>query len=212
MTTQRDYSLGEEIGHSITHGIGVVFSIVGLAILIVLAMQAGDPWRLASAIIYGASLVLLYTVSTLYHSFPWPRVKRVFQILDHVMIFILIAGTYTPFALVTLRNSGGGWLFAIVWMIAVAGILIETLWPKRPQWLAMVMYLGMGWLAVVMVKPLLSALAPPGLWLLVTGGLSYTVGTIAYVSKRVPYLHMVWHLFVFAGTLLHFLAIAIYVI
>lgn len=212
MTTKRDYSIGEEIGHSITHGIGVVFSIVGSAILVVLAVQTGDPWRLASAIVYGTSLVLLYTVSTLYHSFPWPRVKKVFQILDHAMIFILIVGTYTPFTLVTLRNSGGGWFFVVVWSIALVGILIETLWPKRPGWLAMTMYLGMGWLAVVMVKPLLSALAPPGVWLLLAGGLSYTVGTIAYVSKRVPYLHMVWHLFVFAGTILHFLAIAIYVI
>jgi hemolysin III len=212
MAHKRQYSVGEEIAHSITHGIGAALSVAGLVFLVLKGINSGDPWRLVSGTVYGVSLVLLYTVSTLYHSFPWPRIKKVFQTLDHAAIYVLIAGSYTPFALVTLRGSGGEWMCAILWTIAIAGILSEVLWASRPRWLSVVVYLGMGWLSVVMIKPMLALLAPQGIWLLVAGGLSYTVGTIAYVSKRVPYLHAVWHLFVFAGSLLHFLAIAIYVI
>lgn len=212
MDNKRQYSVGEEIAHSITHGIGAILSLAGLVFLICKGFVSGDPWRLASGTVYGISLVLLYTFSTLYHSFPWPRVKAVFQTLDHAAIYVLIAGSYTPFALVTLRGSGGEWMCVLLWAIAVAGILSEVLWANRPRWLSVVIYLGMGWISIVMIKPMLASMAPQGIWLLVAGGLSYTVGTIAYVSKRVSYLHAVWHLFVFAGSLLHFLAIAIYVI
>lgn len=212
MAHKRQYSIGEEVAHAITHGAGAIFFLAGMVYLIIKAGASGDPWRLVTSIIYGMSLVLLYTISTLYHSFTWPRIKAVFQTLDHAAIYVLIAGSYTPFALVTLRGSGGEIMCVILWTIAVAGILSEVLWAKRPRWLGLVVYLGMGWLSVVMIKPMLALLDHNGIWLLVAGGLSYTVGTAAYVSKRVPYLHAVWHIFVFAGSLLHFLAIAIYVI
>ncbi len=212
MTHKRQYSVGEEVAHAITHGAGAIFFLAGLIYLIVKAVSSGDPWRLATGIVYGTSLVLLYTVSTLYHSFTWPRTKAVFQTLDHAAIYVLIAGSYTPFALVTLRGSGGEGMCALLWTIAVAGILSEILWANRPRWLSVLIYLGMGWISVVMIKPMLALAAPQALWLLLAGGLAYTVGTVAYMSKRVPYLHAVWHLFVFAGSLLHFLAIAIYVI
>lgn len=211
MANKTNYSIGEEIAHSTTHGIGAVLAAVATVVMIVMAVRQGDPWRLAAAIVYGSSLVTLYTVSTLYHSFPWPKAKKIFQVLDHAAIYVLIAGTYTPFTLVTLRDSGGWWLFSAVWGIAAAGIAIEVFWKKQPRWLSMVLYLGMGWLAVVMIRPLLATLPRPGVMLLMAGGLSYTIGTIAYISKRVPYLHAVWHLFVFAGSLLHFLAIVLYV-
>jgi hemolysin III len=212
MTHKRRYSVGEEITHSITHGIGAVLALAGLVFLILKGIDSGDSWRLVSGVIYGSSLVLLYTVSTLYHGFPWPRIKAVFQILDHAAIYVLIAGSYTPFALVTLRGSGGETMCAVLWVIAAAGILSEVFWADRPRWLSVGIYLGMGWLSVVMIKPMLALMAPNGIWLLVAGGLSYTVGTFAYILKKVPYLHAVWHGFVFTGSLLHFLAIAIYVI
>ncbi|MFA5866931.1 MAG: hemolysin III family protein [Actinomycetota bacterium] len=212
MAHKRAYSVGEEVAHAITHGAGAIFFLGGLIYLIIKAVSSGDPWRVATSIVYGSSLVLLYTISTLYHSFTWPRVKAVFQTLDHAAIYVLIAGSYTPFALVTLRGSGGEWMCALLWTIAIAGILSEVLWANRPRWLSVIIYLGMGWISVVMIKPMLALAAPQAIWLLIAGGLSYTIGTLAYMSKRVPYLHAVWHGFVFMGSLLHFLAIAIYVI
>lgn len=212
MTHKRQYSIGEEVAHAITHGAGALFFLAGLVYLIVKAVFSGDPWRLATGIIYGVSLVLLYTISTLYHSFTWPRVKAVFQTLDHAAIYVLIAGSYTPFALVTLRGLGGEIMCTVLWTIAAAGIFSEVFWAERPRCISVGIYLGMGWLSVVMIKPMLALMNPNGIWLLVAGGLSYTIGTIAYISKRVPYLHAVWHGFVFTGSLLHFLAIAIYVI
>ena len=215
----RPYTLGEEIANSIIHGLGVTLSIAALTMLIVFSVQAGNPWALGAGIVYGVSLVLEYTASTLYHSFPWPRVKHVFKILDHAGIYLLIAGSYTPFTLVTLRDATWGplqhvgiWLFAIVWALAIIGIATEAFWAYRPRWLSAAVYLGMGWLVVVAIQPLIANLAPQGVWLLVAGGLCYTVGTIFYVLKRIKYMHAIWHLFVLAGSILHFLAILIYVI
>jgi hemolysin III len=216
----RPYTLGEEIANSIIHGLGVGLSVAALTMLIVFAAQSGNPWALASAIVYGISLVLEYTASTLYHSFPQPRVKHVFKILDHAGIYLLIAGSYTPFTLVALRNvpfgkflqHGGVWLFALVWTLAIAGISVEAFWAYRPRWLSAAVYLAMGWLVVLAIRPLMANLAPQGLWLLVAGGLCYTVGTAFYVLKRIRYMHAVWHVFVLAGSILHFLAVLIYVI
>jgi hemolysin III len=211
-THARDYTVGEEIANSITHGIGVVFSLVALTLLIGASALYGDGWALGSGIVFGVSLILLYTGSTLYHAIPVPRARRVFKVLDHSAIYLLIAGSYTPFTLVTMRANGGWWMFAIVWALAIAGISTEAFWTYRPRWVSAVVYLGMGWLAVFMIGPMRASLASNGLWLLVAGGLCYTLGTAFYVYKRVPYFHMVWHLWVLAGSVCHFLAVLLYVV
>lgn len=208
----RPYTLGEEIANSIIHGIGAALSIAALTMLLVFAAQSGNSWAIASALVYGISLLLEYTASTLYHSFPQENVKHVFKILDHCGIYLLIAGTYTPFCLVTLRDNRGLVLFGVVWGLAIAGIAAEAFWTYRPRWLSAGVYLGMGWLVVVAIKPLAAALPAVGLWLLVAGGLAYTFGTVFYVLKRVRYMHAVWHVMVLAGSILHFLALLLYVI
>ena len=211
-TKLRPYTLGEEIANSIIHGLGVALSVGALTMLIVFAAQAHNGWALASGIVFGISLVLEYTASTLYHSFPQEKVKHVFKILDHCGIYVLIAGSYTPFTLVTLRSHGGLWLFAVVWGLAIAGISVEAFWAYRPRWLSASVYLGMGWLVIVAIKPLAASLPIAGLALLVAGGLCYTLGTVFYVLKKVRYMHAVWHVWVLAGSILHFLAVLVYVI
>jgi len=208
----RPYTLGEEIANSIIHGLGAAMSIAALTMLLVFAAQSGNPWAIASALVYGIALILEYTASTLYHSFPQERVKHVFKILDHCGIYLLIAGTYTPFCLVTLRDSRGLILFGVVWGLAIIGIAAGAFWTYRRPGLSAAVYLGMGWLVVVAIKPLSAALPPEGLWLLIAGGLCYTFGTAFYVLKRVRYMHAVWHLWVLAGSVLHFLAVLLYVI
>ena len=206
------YSLGEEIANSVIHGLGIGLGVAALVILVAYAVLDGSGFKLASAIVFGVALVLEYTASTLYHAFPQPKVKHVFKIVDHAGIYVLIAGSYTPFCLVTLRHDGGWVLFGIVWTLALIGIGTEAFWAYRPRWLSAAVYLGMGWMVVLAIRPLMENLAPAGLWLLVAGGLAYTVGTVFYVLKRVPYMHAVWHVWVLAGSILHFLAILLYVI
>lgn len=215
----RPYTLGEEIANSVIHGIGVVLSIVALTLLMVFAGWARDGWAIASGLVYGISLVLEYTASTLYHSFPQASVKHVFKILDHCGIYLLIAGTYTPFTLITLRDATLGplshvglWLFALVWALAIIGIATEAFWTYRPRWLSAAVYLGMGWLVIFAFKPLTTAIAPAGLKLLLAGGLCYTAGTLFYVLKRVRYMHAIWHVWVLAGSICHFLAVLLFVI
>jgi hemolysin III len=192
--------------------VGVALSIAGLTLLVALAAFFGDGRQLAAAIVYGVALVLEYAASTLYHALPWPTAKHVFKIIDHAGIYLLIAGTYTPFTLVTLRAGGGWWLFGVVWGLAAAGIAVEAAWTYRPRWASVLVYLAMGWFVVVAIRPLMAALPAAGLWLLVAGGLAYTAGTAFYVYKRVPYFHAVWHVFVLAGSVCHFLAVAMYVV
>lgn len=212
------YSLGEVIANSVTHAVGFVFSVVALTLLVVFAVMRGNGWSLAGGIVFGVALVLLYTGSTLYHSILDPKVRHVFKIVDHSAIYLLIAGTYTPFCIVTLRDvtvgpfqHAGWWMFAVVWALAAAGISTEAFWAYRPKWLSVVVYLGMGWLVVIMFRPLTESLEPNGLWLLFAGGIAYTAGTAFYAVKKVPYFHMVWHLFVLAGSVCHFLAVLLYV-
>jgi hemolysin III len=212
ISEKRPYSLGEEIANSVIHGIGTVLSIAGMAVLITLAALTGDPYKIAASIVFGLTLVLEYAASTLYHAFPMPKAKHVFKILDHVGIYLLIAGSYTPFCIVTLRDSGGWLLFAAVWTFAAIGIAAEAFWPYRPRWLSAAVYLGMGWMVVLAIRPISAALDPAGLWLLVAGGLAYTVGTIFYVLKKVKYMHAIWHVFVLAGSILHYLAVLMFVI
>jgi hemolysin III len=209
---RRSYTVGEEIANAVTHGLGAVLGIVAFTLLVTFAVRSGGTVEIASAVVFGLTLVLLYTASTLYHSLPWPKAKHVFKILDHAGIYLLIAGTYTPFTLVTLADEGGGRLFALVWTLAIGGIALEAAWAYRPGWLSALIYLGMGWLAVLMIGPLRETLDPIGLWLLVAGGLAYTLGTVFYISKRVPYMHAVWHVFVLAGSACHVLAVMLAVI
>lgn len=202
-----NYSLGEEIAHSVSHGIGAVLSAVGLGFLIWLSVQHGDVWMVVSSIVYGLSLVLLYSASTLYHAIPHPRAKRIFQLLDHSMIFVLIAGTYTPFALVSLHGPWGWSLFGVVWSIAIAGIMLETMKKERIKWLSLSLYIGLGWMAVIVIKPMLDMVPATGLLFLLAGGLSYTLGVVFYVRKQMLYHHAIWHLFVMAGSALHYCAV-----
>jgi hemolysin III len=206
------YSLGEEIAHTITHGIGIVLSIAGLVVLVAFASLYGDAWHITSSSIYGATLILLYTASTLYHGIPQPRAKQVLRRIDHAAIFLLIAGTYTPYTLVNLRGEWGWTLFGVVWGFALFGVLLETLVKRRIKWLSISLYLGLGWLVVIAIKPLLNNVANGGLILLLAGGLCYSLGVIFYLWKRLAYHHAVWHLFVMAGSLLHFFSILFYVL
>jgi hemolysin III len=208
----RPYTLGEEIANSVSHGLGIGLSVAALVLLVAFAALSHDPHRLASAIVYGVALLLAYTASTLYHGFPQPRVKHLFKIFDHCGIYLLIAGTYTPFCLVTLRSENGWILFGVIWGLAVAGIATEAFWTYRPRWLSALIYLGMGWMVVFSLTSLVTHLRPAGLWLLVAGGLAYTVGTVFYVLKRVKYMHAVWHLWVLAGSACQFLSVLLFVV
>jgi hemolysin III len=205
-------SVAEEVANAVTHGVGAVLAVAGLAILIVFASVFGDGWHLGASIVFGVTLCLLYAASTLYHALPYPRAKRVFKVLDHAAIYLLIAGTYTPFTLVTLRQEGGWWLFGLVWGLATIGISLETAWVYRPRWISVVVFVAMGWLVLAMRGPLVAHLSRPGLWLLVAGGISYTAGTLFYVQQGRRYMHAVFHVFVLGGSVLHFLAVLLYVL
>ncbi|MBI1293519.1 hemolysin III family protein [bacterium] len=206
------YSTGEEIANSVTHGLGVVLSIAGLAILTAFASLYGSVWHVVSSSIYGATQILLYVASTLYHSIPLPRAKAVLRVFDHSAIFLLIAGTYTPFALVNLRGPWGWTILVVVWSMAIAGIALQGVLIKQKALITALPYVGMGWVMVVGIKPLLASVAPGGLILLLAGGLAYTGGVFFYVWKRLPYHHAIWHLFVLAGSACHYFAVLFYVI
>lgn len=212
MSSPKAYTVMEEVAHALTHGVGAVLSIVALVVMLVWAAAYGDAWHVVAASIYGASLILLYTASTLYHAFPWPRIKAVFQQLDHAAIYVLIAGTYTPFALINLRGVWGWSLLGVVWGIALVGVVLELAMAKRVKWLSLSLYLGLGWMALIVIKPMIDTVDTGGLLLLVAGGLAYTLGVIFYVWKSLPYHHAIWHVFVLAGSLFHFFSIFYYVL
>lgn len=206
------YSVGEEIANSVTHGIGIVLSIAGLAVLTAFASVFGTVWHIVSCSIYGATQILLYTASTLYHSIPLPRAKAVLRVLDHAAIFLLIAGTYTPFVLVNLGGALGWTIFGVVWGLAITGIAMQTLLIRHKAILTTLPYIAMGWLAVAAIKPMVESISPGGLVLLIAGGLCYTLGCLFYVWHRLPYHHAIWHVFVMAGSAFHFFAVFFYVI
>lgn len=206
------YSIAEEIANGITNGVGVVFSIAGLAILTAFASVFGEVWHIVSCSIYGATQIVMYAIATLYHSIPHPRAKEVLRLLDHSAIFLLIAGTYTPFALVNLRGPWGWSLLVVTWGLAIFGIVLQTRLLRRSRLVTAIPYVAMGWLVVIAIKPLIESVAPGGLVLLLSGGLAYTFGTIFYVWRRLPFHHAIWHGFVLAGSILHFFAILFYVI
>lgn len=207
------YTVGEEIANAVTHGVAALLSIAGLAVLVAFAvLYSGSPKVVAAVSIFGASMVFLYTASTLYHSIPNPRAKKVLQYLDHSMIYVLIAGSYTPFCLITLQGYTGIALLCAVWLIAIAGISLQTVLLHKADWINCLLYLSMGWLAVFVIDPLVSTLDSTGLALLVAGGLAYTVGVVFYIFERIPFSHAIWHTFVFAGTTLQFFSVLFYVI
>jgi hemolysin III len=207
-----EYSNREEIANAISHGIGVLLSIAALVLLVVNAMMHGDIWHIVSFSIYGASLVILYSCSTLLHSFQNRKLKDVFEILDHAAIYLLIAGSYTPYLLVTLRGPLGWSIFGIIWGLALSGMILKIFYVKRFILISTLCYILMGWLIVFAFKPLYANLALGGIVWLVIGGLLYTFGSLFYVWRRVPYHHAIWHLFVLAGSICHFFSINLYVL
>lgn len=212
MATPDCYSPGEELANRLTHGLGAAFSVAGLVLMVVFSARHGDAWQVVSTAIFGATLVLLYTSSTVYHSFRDERLSRLLQKFDHAAIFLLIAGTYTPFVLVTLRGPWGWSLFGVVWVMAAAGVTLKFWFAGRFKVLSTLIYIIMGWLVLIALKPLSAALPAGGMRLLVAGGLCYTGGAAFYLWRRLPYHHAIWHLFVLGGSVCHWAAVFWYVI
>lgn len=202
----------EEKLNAVTHGVGALLSVVGLIILVVSSRLHGDIWHLISSSIYGTSLVLLYLASTLYHSFSNEKLKYIFKIFDHAAIYLLIAGTYTPFSLVLFHGTLGWTVFGVVWGLAVIGVALKVFFVNRFRILSTICYIIMGWLMLILIKPLVAALPATGLYWLIGGGLFYSVGALFYLYRWFPYNHMVWHLFVLAGSGAHFITIYHYIL
>lgn len=202
----------EETANFVTHLFGLGLSIVGVSFLIDQALARGNPLQVGSLSVFGCSLVTLYLVSTLYHTFQSPNLKALFQVLDHISIYILIAGSYTPFTLVNLRGGFGWTLFTVVWGLAVAGIVFKILYRGRHTILSTLTYLGMGWLAVVALQPLLATIPLGGIIWLAAGGMSYTVGVVFFAWEKLAYNHAIWHIFVLLGSLCHYFAAFFYVL
>lgn len=199
--------LREELANAWTHGVGAAAALAGGGILITLTALNGDGWQLASAIVFGVALLLLYTASTLYHAIQHPLVKGRLKVFDHCAIYVLIAGTYTPFTLIGLRGPWGWGLFTAIWGLAVAGVIFKLFYTGRFKLLSTAIYIAMGWLIIVAIKPLLAALDGWTLGWLLAGGLAYTLGTVFYHRPNLRYSHAIWHLFVIAGSVGHFIAV-----
>jgi hemolysin III len=208
----RPLSFAEEFANTATHGVGLALSLAGLVVLVVLAAVRGTAWHIVSCSIYGATLVLLYTASTLYHAVRSPRAKRILRIVDHAAIYLLIAGTYTPFTLVTLRGGLGWTLFGLVWGIALAGIVFKLFHPERFPIASTLSYLTMGWLVVIAWKPVVARIPGSGLAWILAGGIAYSVGVLFFSAHKVRFSHAVWHLFVLVGSFCHYLAVLFYVL
>lgn len=206
------YSLSEEIINAVTHGIGALLASAALGLLVVFASLYGNIWHIVSFSVYGASLILLYSLSTLYHSFQSEKVKAIFKILDHSAIYVLIAGTYTPYALVTLRGALGWSIFGSVWGLAVVGIVFKAFFARRFKLVSTLSYVLMGWVIVLALKPLMANLSAQGVLWLILGGVSYSVGAVLYLFKKIPYNHAIFHLFVLGGSICHYFSILFYVL
>ncbi|MBW8192536.1 hemolysin III family protein [Neiella marina] len=207
MSYAPSYSATEEWLNSLTHLIGFGLSIAALVLMLMVSIEQQDTWRIVASSIYGASLILLFGASSCYHAAPWPRLKKHLKALDHCAIYILIAGSYTPFMLVSIRDSMGWWVFSIVWAMAAIGITLKLGWPHRFKALRVISYLVMGWLVVVALNPLSAAIGDAGMWWLSAGGLCYSVGVVFYLMKKLPFTHAIWHVFVVAGGICHFFAV-----
>jgi hemolysin III len=197
----------EERANAITHGLGALAALVGGSVLVTLAATYGNGWQLAGAIVFSLTLVLLYIASTLYHLSHDRVTKGRLKVFDHCAIFLLIAGTYTPFTLVGLREDGGWWLFAAIWTLAVAGVVFKLFFTGRFKGISTLIYIGMGWMAVLAIKPFLRQVPADTLAWLFGGGLAYTLGTVFYMSRRIPFAHAIWHGFVLLGSACHFVAV-----
>ena len=205
--SRRTLTLGEEIFNSITHGIGALLSIAALVILLVVAATKGDAWHVVSFAIFGTTLILCYTSSTLYHSFTGPKIKNLFARFDHAAIFLLIAGTYTPILLTTIRGTLGWVMFGIIWGVAITGAVIRSIYLFKFRRLMVFIYLIMGWMFVFIVKSVILNMPQISLIFLLAGGLSYSIGVIFYAWRNLPFGHGIWHLFVLGGSISHFFAI-----
>ncbi|MFN3331870.1 MAG: PAQR family membrane homeostasis protein TrhA [Caldilinea sp.] len=206
------YSLVEEILNASTHGVGAVLGAIGLVLLTLKTLQSDNTVIVVSTIIYGVSIVLLFAASTFYHAIPHNRAKYVLRIVDHCAIYLLIAGTYTPYTLLVIGDTLGAVIMAVVWSLAVAGIIFKIFFVGRFQMISLFTYLGMGWLGLLAAFEIANNLPPTGIALLVGGGIAYSVGTIFFKIKRIPFNHAIWHLFVLAGCILHFLSVYYFVI
>lgn len=203
----RQYSRGEEIANSIIHGLGALLGVVGMTVLLVLAMLYKTRAHFVSYLIYGASLIFLYAASTLYHALPFVKAKSIFKILDHIGIYLLIAGTYTPFLVI---NLGGGWglgMLVTIWSLALVGSLFKLFFTGRFTLISTLMYVAIGWVVVIAYKPMTGALTKETINWIILGGIFYTSGTLVYLMKRVPYHHAVWHAFVLCGSIFHYIAV-----
>jgi hemolysin III len=209
---EASFSRGEEIAHAITHGLGAVGSVAGLAVLVILSLPRGDLTLLVGVTVFGVAMMTLYTASTFYHALTAARAKHVFKLLDHGAIYLLIAGTYTPFCLAVLGGRWGWTLFGLAWGLAILGIIYEVVLGRPWRRVSLVFYLALGWLVVIAGKPLLVVLPAPALLLLLLGGVAYTGGAVFYAWRGFPYHHAVWHLCVLAGTGLHYASVLKYVV
>jgi len=207
---KRKQSVGEEIANSVSHGAAFLAAVAVTPVLVVSAVQRDSAAGIVGKSIFAFTMLLLYITSTLYHALARNKARQILQILDHSAIFLLIAGTYTPFTLGVLRGAWGWTLFGLVWGIAVVGVALKSIGGVRHQWLSTILYLAMGWLIIIAVKPLWLNMPSQGLFWLLAGGLAYTAGVGFYAAKRIRYAHFVWHLFVIAGTACHFIAVLKY--
>lgn len=209
---EKHYSLLEEIANSVTHGIGAALSVAGLVWLILRAIHVGDVFSVVSVIIFGSSLILLYLASTLYHAIPFQNAKRLLRKFDHCAIYWLIAGTYTPFLLVSMRGTVGWALLGVVWGIACVGTAFKLFFIGRFDKISTAMYVAMGWIVLVAIKPAITSVPAGALVLMLIGGLAYTFGVYFYMNNKIPYNHAIWHCFVMAGSAVHFFAVIFYVL
>lgn len=206
------YHRSDEFASSVLHGLGIVLSIGGFATLVAFAAMRGDVREIVACAVYGVTLILLYTASTLYHAIPVVAAKPLLRTLDHIAIYLLIAGTYTPFTLIALWGAWGWSLFAAVWTLALVGSVLELRWFRRWRKLTVLLYVGMGWIGMLAFKPLAAHLQTGGMTLLIGGGVAYTLGVPFYLWRRLPYQHTLWHAFVLAGSVLHYFAVLLYVL
>jgi hemolysin III len=202
----------EEIANSITHGIGLVLSLAGFAALVLLALTRGSLWHIVGCSVYGATLVAVYAASTLYHGFQKPRLKNIFRTVDQVAIYLLIAGTYTPFTLVNLRGFWGWLLLTIVWVLALASIIFRVIYADRYKAITISLYLVIAWMAIIAVKPIIMTVPLGGLAWIGAGGVAYMTGLVFFAWDRVPFNHTIWHLFVLIGSFCHYFAVMFYVL